>query len=132
MASTVQHRHVEIDDPPIEKLIFNDTRFSIVWLIVRLYLAYSRLDAGLEKVTNPAWTQTGVALKGFWQSAVTTGAGTSHRAIAFGWYAAFIQYLLNIQAWPWFAKLIVAGELSTGVLLLLGHSRASPRSSADS
>ncbi len=120
MASMVQHRHVEIDDPPIERLIFNDTRFSIVWLIVRLYLAYSWLDAGWEKLGNPAWTQTGAALKGFWQSAVSTGAGTTHPAIAFGWYRDFIQYLINAQAWTWFAKLIVAGELLTGLFLLLG------------
>ncbi len=78
------------------------------------------LEAGIEKLGNPAWMQTGAALKGFWTNAVTQGAGTAHPAIAFGWYRDFIQYLLDVNAWTWFAKLIVAGELVTGALLLLG------------
>ena len=40
--------------------------------------------------------------------------------ITFDWYRAFIQFLVDIQAWTWFSKLIVAGELLIGLGLLLG------------
>ncbi|MFN8464082.1 MAG: hypothetical protein U0X20_00965 [Caldilineaceae bacterium] len=35
---------------------------SWVWLVLRVWLGYQWLHAGLEKATNPAWTQAGVAL----------------------------------------------------------------------
>jgi thiosulfate dehydrogenase [quinone] large subunit len=119
MAREIERRPIEIDDPPVERFVFGDTRFAIVWLIARLYVGWSWLDAGMEKVVNPAWTQTGAALKGFWTGALAQSTGP-HPAIAFDWYRSFIEYLVSVQAWTWFAKLIVAGELTVGVLLILG------------
>jgi hypothetical protein len=42
--------------------------------------------------------------------------------IAFGWYRAFLQALLDGSHDTWFAKLIVAGEILMGVALILGMS----------
>jgi thiosulfate dehydrogenase (quinone) large subunit len=41
-------------------------------------------------------------------------------AIAFDWYRTFIQGLLDAQAYTWFAKLVVAGELLIGIALIIG------------
>jgi thiosulfate dehydrogenase [quinone] large subunit len=69
---------------------------------------------------NPAWTQTGEALQGFWQRAVIIPDAPARPAIAFDWYRTFIQSLFDGGHYAWFAKLIVAGELLVGVALILG------------
>lgn len=113
----IAHRRVQVTDSPAARLVFSDTRFAWLWLIVRLWLGYNWLDAGYEKLQSPAWTQTGSALQGFWQSAVATAPKAP---IVYDWYRSFIQFMLNIQAYTWFSKLVVAGELIIGVLLILG------------
>lgn len=40
--------------------------------------------------------------------------------IAFDWYRSFLQALLDTQAWTWFSKLVVTGELLVGPALILG------------
>jgi thiosulfate dehydrogenase (quinone) large subunit len=120
VVKTRARSNVQFVDPPFIQSIFGNTAWAWLWLIVRLYVGYSWIDASLEKLGSPAWMQTGTALKGFWQSAVTTGAGTTHPAIAFGWYRAFIEALLNSGSYVWFAKLVAIGEFSVGVLLILG------------
>ncbi len=57
--------------PPWAEFLFRDPKSAWLWLVVRLYLGYDWLEHGLEKLSNPAWVQTGEALKGFWQRAVT-------------------------------------------------------------
>jgi thiosulfate dehydrogenase (quinone) large subunit len=111
---------VAVTDPPFAIALFSSTRWAPLWLIFRLYVGYEWISASLEKLGNPAWMQTGTALKGFWQSAVNNGAGTTHPAIAFGWYRAFIQAMLSAGDYVWFAKLIAIGEMTVGVLLVLG------------
>jgi thiosulfate dehydrogenase [quinone] large subunit len=122
-STTVNERRsdvVAVTDPPFAISLFSSTRWAWLWLIVRLYVGYEWISASLEKLSNPAWMQTGTALKGFWQSAVNNGAGTAHPAIAFGWYRAFIQAMLSAGDYVWFAKLISIGELTVGILLVLG------------
>jgi thiosulfate dehydrogenase [quinone] large subunit len=109
----------EITDPPVARFIFSDTRFSVVWLVVRVLLGWSWLSAGLGKLANPAWVQTGEALKGFWTNAVTIPE-TGKPPISFDWYRGFIQSLLDAGAYTWFAKLVVAGEIFVGIALIAG------------
>src|SRR5215469_12027418 len=45
-----------IPEPPIAKFLFADTRMAWVWLIVRLYVGYEWLTAGLEKLTGYSFT----------------------------------------------------------------------------
>jgi thiosulfate dehydrogenase [quinone] large subunit len=92
---------------------------AIVWLIARIWLGYQWLDAGLHKVDNPAWVQTGDALKGFWTGAVAVPDG-GRPAIAFDWYRSFIQFLLDTESYTWFAKLVAYGEVLIGIALILG------------
>jgi thiosulfate dehydrogenase [quinone] large subunit len=114
------NRNVVISDPPFAVDLFNNTRWSWLWLLLRLYLGYTWLSHGMEKIVNPAWTQTGVALQGFWQRAVQIPEAPARPLIAFDWYRSFIEYLLNTQSYVWFAKLIVAGEILVGIALILG------------
>lgn len=108
-----------VPDPPIAKTLFEDTRLSWLWLLARLYVGYSWLTAGLGKLGNPAWTDTGQALRGFWQAAVAVPEG-GKPPITFDWYREFLVGLLNGGHYVWFAKLIVVGELLLGLALVLG------------
>jgi thiosulfate dehydrogenase [quinone] large subunit len=104
---------VKIPDPPLAQALFSDTRFAWIWLVPRLYLAYIWLTSGWGKFNNPAWMETGEALQGFWNKALTGN-------IYFDWYRDFLQYLVDIEAWTWFSKVIVFSELFVGLSMLLG------------
>ncbi len=124
MASTAvsqaPRKTVVFDDPPFARSLFASTRWAWLWLIVRVYVGYSWISSGLGKLGNPAWVQTGEALKGFWQRAVAIPDAPAKPLIAFDWYRSFIQVLLDGGHYVWFAKLITAGELLIGAALLLG------------
>ena len=107
-----------IQTPPFIETIFGDRRMSIVWLPLRVWIGIQWIIAGSGKL-NPGWLQTGAALQGFWAGALKTATG-EHPSIAYGWYVSFLTFLLNSGSYVWFAKLIVFGELSVGVLLILG------------
>ncbi len=108
-----------VQDPPIARFLFSDTRFAWFWTIVRVLLGFAWLDAGWHKVTDPAWVETGQALQGFWTRAAAIPEG-GRPAIAFDWYRGFIQGLLDAEAYTWFAKLVAYGEVIIGVMLIIG------------
>ena len=108
-----------IEDPPLARLLFSDTRLSALWTVIRVLIGYSWLTAGLHKFSDPAWMQTGDALKGFWTNAVAIPA-TGHSAITFDWYRSFIQGMLDGGSYVWFAKLVTFGEILVGVGLIVG------------
>jgi len=117
MSKLIAHQNVQASDPPIAKFIFSDTRFAIVWLAVRLWLGYNWLTAVQHKLTDPGWTVTGEALKGFWLNALKTDP---RPVVAFDWYRQFLQFMVDSQSYVWFSKLVVAGELFVGICLVLG------------
>ena len=120
MASRTSTENLEFQNPPFARALFDSTRFAWLWLILRLYLGYSWITSGLGKLSNPAWTQTGEALRGFWERAVLIPEAPARPAIAFEWYRLFIQSLLEGGHYVWFAKLVIAGELLVGAALILG------------
>ncbi|MBI5651115.1 MAG: DoxX family membrane protein [Chloroflexi bacterium] len=117
MARLTSYRNGEMIDPPITRFVFSDTRLAWIWLIVRLYMSYTWITSGWGKFTNPAWMNTGDALKNYWGNALKTDP---RPVITFDWYRVFIQFLVDAQAYTWFAKIVVAGELLIGIALLLG------------
>lgn len=119
MATQAITKSYIVTDPPAITDLLSNTRWSILWLVVRLYLGYEWFSHGLEKMANPAWVQTGEALKGFWAGAVKIPE-TGRPAIAFDWYRSFLQVLLDSGSYTWFAKLVVAGEVLVGLALILG------------
>ena len=115
----VTRRGSVVADPPIARFLFSDTRMAWFWLVIRVLVGWSWLQPGLDKLSNPAWTQTGDALKGFWTAAVQVPE-TGRPPITIGWYRDFIQSMLNSGGYTWFAKLIIAGEILVGIALIIG------------
>jgi thiosulfate dehydrogenase [quinone] large subunit len=104
-------------DPPLSQFLFANPRLAPVWLVIRLWLGWQWLQAGLAKAQDPGWMDSGQALRGFWQGALTT---SPRPVIVYDWYRAFIEALLVGGHYVWFGKLIVLGELAVGVALILG------------
>jgi thiosulfate dehydrogenase (quinone) large subunit len=108
-----------IQDPPIAQFLFQNSKAAWIWLVVRLYIGWAWLEAGWHKFEDPAWMETGQGVLGFWQRALGT-APNGRPIIVYDWYRAFIQLLVDSGSHPWFAKLIVFGEIAVGLGLILG------------
>jgi thiosulfate dehydrogenase (quinone) large subunit len=108
-----------IQDPPLAQFLFGDKRMAIVWLVIRVLVGWQWLEAGWHKIENPAWIQTGEALKGFWERIVAIPE-QGKPPISYDWYRNFIQGLLDSGSYVWFAKLIAFGEALIGIALILG------------
>ena len=119
-AKVVTRKNTVIQDPPIARFLFSDTRMAAFWLIVRVWLGLQWIDAGSHKISDPAWVQTGEALKKYWTNAVAIPAPPARPAISFDWYRGFLQLLLDTQSYTWFAKLIAFGEVLIGIGLIVG------------
>ena len=121
MATTTivnERGEVVIPDPPLATTLFSTTRFSWLWLILRLYLGWQWLSSGWGKISGGTWA-SGESLKGFWTNAVAV-PDEGKPAIAFDWYRSFIQYMLDHGWYTWFADVIMWGEFLIGIALILG------------
>jgi thiosulfate dehydrogenase (quinone) large subunit len=120
MATRSLDQNIIFTDPPIAQKLLNSTAWSVLWLVVRVYVGYQWLSSGWGKLFNPAWMTNGEALKGFWARAVVIPDAPARPVIAFDWYRAFIQGLLDGGVHVWFAKFVVIGEILIGIALILG------------
>ncbi len=120
MTTQTLPRDYQLKDIPQVQSLFNSKIMSWLWLAIRFYLGFKWVEAGWAKFTNPAWMQTGAALKGFWTNAVAIPEAPAHPLIAFNWYRTFLQAMLDSGSYTWFAKLIPLGEMLVGVALILG------------
>lgn len=74
------HQNHIVEDPPFVKFLFTDTRMSVLWLAVRVWLGMQWINSAAGKIGVPGWTENGTALQGYWQHAVAipeTGAPRS-------------------------------------------------------
>jgi thiosulfate dehydrogenase [quinone] large subunit len=108
-----------IEDPPLARFLFSDTRLSALWTVIRVLIGYAWITAGLHKLGDAGWMVTGASLQGYWANAVAIPAN-GHAAITFDWYRAFIQGMLDSGSYVWFAKLIALGEFAVGLGLIVG------------
>jgi thiosulfate dehydrogenase [quinone] large subunit len=117
-------RNTVIADPPIARFLFSDTRMAVVWLIVRLYVGYSWLDAGWHKVIETGaktnYIYDGSGILAFWQRIVAIPAAPAKPLITYDWYRGFIQFLIDSHAENVMGKLIAFGETAVGIGLILG------------
>lgn len=110
-------------DPPAAKattrFLFGDVRWAWLWLILRVYVGWQWLQAGLSKLTDPAWTgdQAGTALTQFINTALTKTGG-EHPDVQM-WYAWFLQNAVLPQATFW-SYLVTWGEILVAIALILG------------
>lgn len=117
MSAPARPRDVIVEDPAFWRALTSDTRFAWIWLPLRLYVGWTWISSGWGKLQNPAWMDTGQALRGFWENAVKVDP---RPVIALDWYRGFIQMLLDSGAYTWFAKVIAVTETTVGVLLIVG------------
>src|SRR5258708_22994592 len=100
----------QIAEPPVARFLFADTRMAWFWLIVRLYLCYEWLTAGLEKMFGRSFSfgssfgqaaqggswitgsHVGAAVKGFASGALAQTGG-AHPSVQ-GWYGWFLQHVV--------------------------------------
>jgi thiosulfate dehydrogenase [quinone] large subunit len=117
--TTDERGNVIVEDPPIARFLFSNTKAGWLWLFVRVWVGWQWLSSGEHKITDPAWVSTGEAVKGFWERALaTTPAGKP--IISFDWYRGFIQTLYDNQAWTWMAPIIAWSEVLIGIALIVG------------
>ena len=113
-------RDVEVEGPGFARFLFNNSAAGLFWLPIRVFVGVAWLDAGLHKLSDPAWTQGGSALRAYWDRAVAIPEAPARPAITFEWYRDFLNILRDANAETWFAWLVTLGELSVGLGLILG------------
>lgn len=115
----INTQQVTTSIPWVSQILFHDKRSAWLWLIVRVYVGWQWLEAGLGKVFNDAWTgdNAGQALRGFLEGAIAKSSGL-HPAVQ-SWYALFLQTVVlpNAEIWSYF---VAWGEVLVGVGLVLG------------
>src|SRR3954471_10097424 len=114
---TIEIKPTEIPDPTITRFLFGDVRLAWLWLPLRLWLGWSWITSGWGKFQNPQWLDTGTALKSFWERALVVDP---RPVITYDWYRNFLEFMLNMQAYTWFSKVILFGEMAIGIALILG------------
>lgn len=106
---------------PFVDFLFSSPKMAWLWLIVRVWLGYQWVISGYGKLTNPGWMKGGEALKGFLNFSIQNAlAAESHSPIAYKWFLAFLQGIVDSGAYTWMAKLVAVGEFTIGIVLILG------------
>lgn len=115
MTSQLQSR----PSPYWANLLFTDTKFAWLWLLLRLYIGWEWLSAGYAKFMSSAWIgeQAGTAITGFLNQALQKTSG-AHPDVA-SWYAWFITYIALPHATFW-SYIVTFGELLVGIGLICG------------
>lgn len=111
-------QYVVVPENPVSMFLFGSTRSAWIWLIVRLYLGYAWLTAGIKKVTSDAWTgdEAGSAIQGFVKGALAKAEGGKDVS---GWYASFLENFVLPNA-KLFSYMVAFGEVLVGVGLIVG------------
>jgi thiosulfate dehydrogenase (quinone) large subunit len=113
-----------IDDPPLARFLFADTRLAPLWLVVRLYVGYAWLDAGWHKIMDTGATTNyiidGKGILAFWQRIAAIPAAPARPVITYDWYRGFIQFMIDNHWEGFFGKLIAFSETTVGIALILG------------
>lgn len=135
-----------IEEPPVARWLFGSSRAAWIWLIARLWLGWEWLSAGWGKVfggnitirvwewgdaqyaltgdANVGWVRAegdvgvGDSVAGFADRAIQASEGP-HPDVAFGWYVTFLEFVRD-TAHPWLGPAVAIGELTLGILLILG------------
>jgi len=123
-ATSTINRHRVIADPPLAKFLFSDTRMAIVWLVLRVYVGYSWVDAGWHKILDTGaktnYIIDGSGLLAFWNRIAAVPAAPAKPVILYDWYRGFIQFLIDNHTEVFMGKVVAFGETAVGIGLILG------------
>ena len=106
--------------------LFTSRESAPLWFVVRLYVGYEWLIAGIDKVMNPVWFGTGAggAIKGFVAGALRKTAefckpdAACHPDVQM-WYAGFLKDAVLPYPVAW-SNAIAVGEVLVGIGLIVG------------
>jgi hypothetical protein len=104
----------QVDDPAGWRLLMGNVFLALFWLPIRFFAGREWFAAGLHKITDPAWTGGGEALRGYWERAVAIPEG-GRPPITYDWFRQFLQYMLDNGWYTWFAQLVAWGETLVGL-----------------
>jgi thiosulfate dehydrogenase [quinone] large subunit len=109
----------DIEDPPIARALFGNTKFAWIWLIVRLYVGWQWLSEGINKAQTPAWAgdKAGSFLT-IWVGGALKKTQGAHPDVQ-GWYGAFLSHVVLPHAAFW-SIAVTYGEIFVGLGLILG------------
>jgi thiosulfate dehydrogenase [quinone] large subunit len=108
-----------IEDPPIARALFGDTRLAWIWLVVRLYVGWQWLSEGIEKSQTPAWAGSDAgAFLTTWVTRALAKTQGPHPDVQ-GWYGAFLSHVVLPHAAFW-SIAVTYGEIAVGLGLILG------------
>ncbi|MDO8521490.1 MAG: DoxX family membrane protein [bacterium] len=111
-------------------ILFTHPNSQWLWLIVRVYLGWTWLHAGYEKLVNPTgvWVgeKAGTAIAGFVTGALgktaeglaLAGKSAAHPDVTV-WYGWFLENCVGTAPVLW-AYLITFGEIAAGLGLIFG------------
>ncbi len=110
-----------VQDPPIGRLVFSDTRFAWLWLVMRVYLGWLWLDSGRAKLQEDRWMDGGLAVKGFWERSIQAPE-QSRPPLAYDWYRDILQFMLDHEWYRWVGPMVAVSETLLGIALILGFT----------
>jgi thiosulfate dehydrogenase [quinone] large subunit len=106
-------------------LVFRNTVAAPVWLVVRVWLGYEWLSAGMEKLSAhgaASWFGHAPALAGFVHGADAAWANRAkafgHPAVHYAWFLDFLHFVAGHGAL--FGPLVVFSEILIGLGLITG------------
>ncbi|MDO8492429.1 MAG: DoxX family membrane protein [bacterium] len=111
--------HYSIKLSRFSYLFLADTRSSIFWLLVRVYVGYEWFMAGFDKAQNSSWVglSAGSPIIGFVNGALQKTAG-AHPDVQM-WYATFLQNFVLTHPTFW-TNAVAYGEVLVGLGLIVG------------
>ena len=104
-------------EPAIARFFLASAGSAALWFVVRMNVGAQWFLAGWEKVQDPTWGTSGVALRGFVTGAIAKTGG-AHPSVQ-GWYGNFLHDFVLPNA-GFFSFLVTWGELAVGLGILLG------------
>ena len=124
MRTRIVHKDTVVADPPLARLLFSDKRLAPLWFIIRLYVGFSWLDAGLHKIIDTGaktnYIIDGAGIYAFWQRIAAIPAPPARPVITYDWYNGYIQFMISNHWEGIFGKLIAFGEAAVGLGLIFG------------
>jgi len=110
-------QEIVVEENPVSRFLFMNTKSAWIWLILRIYLGYSWFKAGVGKVTSDVWTgeQAGLAVSQYMEGAL---ARVSEGDVS-AWYGWFLENIVIPNA-TIFSYLVAWGEVLVGIGLIIG------------